>query len=118
MVRFLSRLLPRPASTSRNGKTDGRPAWRLGSQALERSAARRGITGATMNTIKTFTDAELATLSISFRNALTAHVCNNRRYVDIAADQGIPVGTVRSRINRARAKIAKLRGAEAKKAAA
>lgn len=61
------------------------------------------------DTIMEFTDAELATLPLKVRNLLTAHVCNNNPYQKIADDFGIPLGTVKSRINRARAKIAKLR---------
>lgn len=60
-------------------------------------------------TIKTFTEAELSTLSITWRNILTAHHGNGQSYLDIAKDNNIPIGTVKSRINRARAKIAKLR---------
>lgn len=60
-------------------------------------------------TIRTYTDAELDKLPINQRNVLTAHCSNNLRYVDIAASMNIPVGTVRSRINRARAKIERMR---------
>lgn len=63
-----------------------------------------------------FSDAELAKLSIPFRNALTAHVCNGQKYSQIAADQAIPIGTVRSRINRARRHVAAMREFEANKA--
>ena len=62
-------------------------------------------------TIRDFTDAELEKLHINQRNALTAHVCNNVPYADIATAFNIPIGTVRSRINRARAKIERMRQA-------
>lgn len=70
-----------------------------------------------MNTIKSFTDAELGTLDIRVRNILTAHVCNGKTYKEAALANDVPIGTVRSRISRARAKIAKLREAVAAKAA-
>lgn len=63
------------------------------------------------NTTNDFTDAELGTLSIKVRNLLMACVCNGNSYKEVAAQNGIPEGTVKSRINRARAKIAALREA-------
>jgi DNA-directed RNA polymerase specialized sigma24 family protein len=59
--------------------------------------------------IEKINDAELATLRLCSRNALTAHVFNGQKYVAIAADQNIPLGTVKSRINRARLHILALR---------
>lgn len=63
------------------------------------------------NVIKEFTDAELDTLQIEVRNLLKCCVCNGNSYEHAAQEYGLPVGTVKSRINRARAKIAKSRQA-------
>lgn len=63
------------------------------------------------NVINEFTDAELDTLDIGVRNLVTHCVCNGNSYEHAAQEYGLPVGTVKSRINRARAKIAKLRSA-------
>lgn len=56
-----------------------------------------------------FTDAELETLDIRVRNLVTMCVCNGNPYEMASDHYGVPLGTVKSRINRARAKIAKLR---------
>lgn len=61
------------------------------------------------DTTSEFTDAELGTLDITVRNILTAATCNGHSYQDVADQFHIPVGTVKSRINRARAKIAAAR---------
>lgn len=63
----------------------------------------------TRDTTSEFTDAELGTLDIKVRNILTAATCNGNSYQAVAEQFGIPVGTVKSRINRARAKIAAAR---------
>lgn len=63
------------------------------------------------DTTSEFTDAELGALSIIVRNILTAATCNGHSYQDVAAQFQIPVGTVKSRINRAREKIAAMRAA-------
>ena len=59
--------------------------------------------------IRDFTDAELDTLDIKVRNLVTMCVCNGNPYEMAARQYGIPVGTVKNRINRAREKIAKRR---------
>ena len=59
-----------------------------------------------------FTEAELSILDITRRNMLTAVACNGHTYKQVAAEHNVPVGTVKSRINRARIKIANMRQAE------
>jgi DNA-directed RNA polymerase specialized sigma24 family protein len=63
----------------------------------------------TRDTTSEFTDTELGTLDIAVRNILTAATCNGHSYHAVAEQFGVPVGTVKSRINRARAKIAAMR---------
>lgn len=58
-----------------------------------------------------FTDAELDALPLKVRNIVTMCVCNGNPYEMASDHYGVPIGTVKSRINRARAKIAKLRAA-------
>jgi DNA-directed RNA polymerase specialized sigma24 family protein len=60
---------------------------------------------APLHPIREFTDAELAALSQPQRAALVTHVSDGLCYSDVAYQLGIPIGTVRSRIHRARAKI-------------
>jgi DNA-directed RNA polymerase specialized sigma24 family protein len=67
--------------------------------------------------ISEFTGAELDLLPIKVRNLVAACCCNGHSYDAAATQYGLPLGTVKSRINRARAKIAKHR-AEAKAEAA
>lgn len=57
------------------------------------------------------TDAELDALPIVQRNVFVAFVHNGNSYEAISEQLGMPVGTVRSRLHRARAKIARLRAA-------
>lgn len=61
------------------------------------------------DTTSEFTEAELGTLDITVRNILNAATCNGHSYQAVAAQFQIPVGTVKSRINRARVKIAAMR---------
>jgi DNA-directed RNA polymerase specialized sigma24 family protein len=51
--------------------------------------------------IEGITDAELAGLDIKVSDALVAHVMGGLSYDQVAANQQVPVGTVKSRINRA-----------------
>lgn len=53
-------------------------------------------------------DAHLEKLSLSWRNILFA-AGNGLSYGRIASDMSLPIGTVRSRLNRARNKIVALR---------
>lgn len=55
------------------------------------------------------TDAELDELPIVQRNVFVAYVHNGASYEAISEYFGIPVGTVRSRLHRARKKIAGIR---------
>jgi DNA-directed RNA polymerase specialized sigma24 family protein len=57
---------------------------------------------------ETITAAELERLPINQRNALTAHIYG-RSYDDVAKELSIPLGTVKSRINRARRNIVAMR---------
>jgi hypothetical protein len=64
---------------------------------------------ANMKTIKDFTVEEYAALHAHVATMLRDHVVNGERYEDVAASHQVPVGTVKSRINRARVKIANMR---------
>jgi len=59
--------------------------------------------------IASLTAEEIAALPAHYRSVITARHFG-RRYKVIAEDLGIPLGTVRSRINRARHAILKSRG--------
>jgi RNA polymerase sigma-70 factor, ECF subfamily len=61
-----------------------------------------------------FTDAELASFPIKVSNILTARFCNYNSYDDIAARLNLPIGTIKSRIHRARARVAAMRQEVAK----
>lgn len=60
------------------------------------------------------TDAELDALPIVQRNVFVPFVHNGASYEAISEHLGIPIGTVRSRLHRARKRIALLRAAIAK----
>ena len=68
---------------------------------------------------ETYTTDEYAALPLEMALMLRAHVKDGKSYQDIVADFVTPLGTVKSRISRARAKISKLRAhaAEAQEAA-
>lgn len=61
--------------------------------------------------VSNITNAELDLLSLNARNALTARAFNNLPYTKIADQQGVALGTIKSRLNRARALIAARRAA-------
>jgi DNA-directed RNA polymerase specialized sigma24 family protein len=60
-----------------------------------------------MSKINDATSEELVSLSAIHREAYLAFVKGS--YLKVAAELGIPIGTVKSRINRARKHIAKMR---------
>ena len=49
--------------------------------------------------------AAMAELDETFRSALLRHAVEEHTYVEIAADVGVPVGTVKSRVSRAAAAV-------------
>lgn len=65
----------------------------------------------------TLTDSEAAALTADHR-AILVKFCDGLSYQDIALELGVPIGTVRSRLNRARRKLIALREAAAQKEAA
>ncbi|CAM5403864.1 hypothetical protein AFEL58S_02078 [Afipia felis] len=64
-----------------------------------------------------YTEAEFAALS-SDHQAVLERLSVKMRYIDIAADLDIPTGTVRSRINRARKALTRMRDRAAEGGAA
>ena len=58
---------------------------------------------------ETYTADEYAALPLEMALMLRAHVVDGKSYQDLAADFATPLGTVKSRISRARAKISKMR---------
>jgi DNA-directed RNA polymerase specialized sigma24 family protein len=64
-----------------------------------------------MNTHPTrdVTETEYAILPLRYALLLSDHLRDNKPYAEIAVGHNLPIGTVRSRINRARARIAKVR---------
>ena len=67
---------------------------------------------------ETYTTDEYAALPLEMALMLRAHVKDGKSYQDIVADFATPLGTVKSRINRARTKIKALRLAVAESAVA
>ena len=56
-----------------------------------------------------YTAEEYASLPIEMALMLRAHVRDGKSYQDLVVDMATPLGTVKSRINRARGKIKRMR---------
>ena len=69
------------------------------------------MTTTLLDFVEAYTDEEYASLPLNVALPLRDHVRDKKTYTAIAKHHHIPVGTVRSRIHRARAKIARLRAA-------
>jgi DNA-directed RNA polymerase specialized sigma24 family protein len=65
------------------------------------------------DTIKSFTAEEFTSMPLKTAMMLRDHLTDGKTYKQVALAHDVPVGTVRSRFNRARAKVANMRAAAA-----